>query len=563
MQKHDFGILSDSQVSTNMLEIFRKDTAAAEATDFAKILGTRNTYSVSHKNEIYYVTSDGSLEKPSLSNGFRPVIQFSKIANDIISRDHIRIPHNEWGTAAYTDYILEVEFGYYPQTVMSPSEQAELVKYRADGREWQTSNKFTYIEHAYCGCPGGHWQLDEYINPMGRFVRLSPTNNGSGSWDRLSDGRKPSEKYYYYIKVEPIKWLVDTRTGLAVSKNVLTYWTKSIDDCLNMFSEDVLNYQYDTSTYANDGGKNEEPAPVINQRTESVNNVLADIYKYVKYYHGKTNVVGKTKELISEYNKKIDGITPGKVTGLTFENNSPERLSMKLMSDLNDIFDGLKQNYENNKVYHDILESTDRCLAIIDGTNKNAKTDLEDDLITITYVIIPYLGNDDNKQKLKDIFLQIKKYVTELFESIDNLGDKINGKYNSVNDYEMDVRSKLQLFLLSIYNEIVSKETIKKINSDFRLIMDSNYEEANAVIAKAYLDEINELTIYIRKNGNDLEKKELDEIISSIDKNSDLKMICNYLAECIKKLYGIKLDIMHRLKVNQMKADYKIYARTK
>ena len=67
----------------------------------------------------------------------------------------------------------------------------------------------------------------------------------------------------------------------------------------------------------------------------------------------------------------------------------------------------------------------------------------------------------------------------------------------------------------------------------------------------------------ITKDNLFIDEKRCKKLVSSIDKNSDLKMICNYLAECIKKLYGIKLDIMHRLKVNQMKADYKIYARTK
>lgn len=553
MNKNDFGMLTFDQVKTHKLEIF-KETLKAEQTDLATLFGGNNTYDISgyghskKNNSVTWVTEDGTIYNDATWSeyddgyyheygGVRPVISFNKIAHGVRNR-HIN-----------GDGILEVEYGYFPQTILK---RVDL----SNGYEWDNFgfNKYMISD----GLELSEWfnRYDHYIVVNSRYLEGRPKVS-----KHLLDCREFEIDTIYYIKIEPIKWLVDTKTGLAVSKYILAYMKTSY---FNAFFEDFEKEitQRHVIMPKLDSTSKRAKTENINATTNQATKILNEIYKYVTYYHGKTNVVGKTNELISEYNKKIDGISPGEAMGLTFENNNPELLSIKLMSDLNEILDGLKQNYENNKAYHDILESTERCLAIIDGKQQEAKTDLEKDLVTIANDIIPYLGNDDNKQKLRDIFLEIKKYIIELLESIDNLNGKVNGKYTLFNDYEMDVRSKLQLFLFSIYNEIISKETINKITSDFRLIMNSNYEEAKAVIVKAYLNEINELAIYIRENGNDLEKKELEKVTSSINKNSNLNMMCNYLAECIKNLYGIRLDIMHRLKVSQMKADYKIYART-
>ena len=553
MYKNDFGLLSYDQVKRHKLSIF-KDTLKAEQTDLATLFGGNNTYDISgykHPEKNYgatWVTDDGDIYNDTIwikhyddcyhdYGGVRPVIPFNKIASAACNK-HV----NE-------DGILEVEYGFFPQTILKCIDLS-------DGyvRDKFTNNEYSVTDDCRISeCYDGH---NYYVVIDSNYCYL----DGKPSCKRqLSDGSKFKEDTLYYIKVEPIKWLVDTRTGLAVSKYILTYIETT---CFENFFENFAKEIHQRHVFESrlDATAKKTEIQNVNDTTNEVTKILDKIYKYAVYYHGKTDIMQKKDELIEVYNEKIKEASGNSSFELTFENNNLDYLKQKLLSDLNDILDALKQNYENNKVYYDILDSVDRCLAIIDNDKRGATSELEKDLQTISSVIIPYLANDDNKQKLKDIFLEIKKYILELLESIPNIGDKVNGKYNSFKDYEMDVRSKLETFLLSIYPSIVTVSLVDSIVDDWKSIIHHNYKEAKSVIVRAYLNEMNELVAYIRNYGTKEEITTLNETISFVDVDyADLNHTSDNLVNVIRKLYRIKLDIEARKKLNQKIKDYTVY----
>lgn len=551
MKKNDFGMLTFDQVKMHKLEIF-KQTLKAEQTDLATLFGGNNTYDISgyghskKNNSATWVTEDGAIYNDATWSeyddgyyheygGVRPVISFNKIAHGVRNR-HI----NE-------DGILEVEYGYFPQTILK---RVDL----SNGYEW---DNFGFNEYMISdGLELSEWfnRYDHYIVLNSRYLEGRPKVS-----KHLSDCREFGIDTIYYIKIEPIKWLVDTKTGLAVSKYILAYMKTSY---FNAFFEDFEKEitQRHVIMPKLDSTSKRAKTENINATTNQATKILDEIYKYAVYYHGKTDIMQKKDELIEVYNEKIKEASGNSSFELTFENNNLDYLKQKLLSDLNDILDALKHNYENNEVYYDILDSVDRCLAIIDNDKRGATSELEKDLQTISSVIIPYLANDDNKQKLKDIFLEIKKYILELLESIPNIGDKVNGKYNSFNDYEMDVRSKLETFLLSIYPSIVTVSLVDSIVDDWKSIIHHNYKEAKSVIVRAYLNEMNELVTYIRNYGTKEEITTLNESISFVDVDyADLNHTSDNLVNVIRKLYRIKLDIEARKKLNQKIKDYTVY----
>ena len=117
--------------------------------------------------------------------------------------------------------IKEIEYGEYPQTIVDENYSHELEKVynngnlRTTGKKYATDsisneaikNSFsarTHTEYEYNG--------SKYI----RFVVDSNYNI-----DVLSDGRTIKKGKAYWVRVEPITWLVDEKTNIALSKKIL------------------------------------------------------------------------------------------------------------------------------------------------------------------------------------------------------------------------------------------------------------------------------------------------------------------------------------------------------
>ena len=117
--------------------------------------------------------------------------------------------------------ILEVEYGEYPQTIVDEIYSRELesaynnASLRTTGKNYTTDSvrirdidiHFKARTHA------------EYEYNGKKYIRFVGDSNCDG--EILSDGRIIQEGTAYWIEVEPIKWMIDERTNIALSKKLI------------------------------------------------------------------------------------------------------------------------------------------------------------------------------------------------------------------------------------------------------------------------------------------------------------------------------------------------------
>ena len=535
MSKIDFDILDISQIdSPYTLEIFKKGCAAKQ-TDLVTLLGGDSSYNAYNGDSpSYIVLFDGTIHhycREEKMIGIRPIVPFQKMADGIISK-HI----NE-------DGILEVEYGYYPQNILV-SEEAEQV-------QWINNTLYAkYTSNSYK--PNDMNSLSEHEYNGNRYIIFYTLFSKKESYpEKLSDGSKVDSEKTYFIKVEPIKWLVDKKSGLAVSKYILSYTeiynTKKF---LINFSREITQVKSSCHIDASRTFEN-------NKKTDDVSKIVAEINKYAEFYHGKIDINKRVNDLIEEYNAKLNkSLTSGSI--LTLETSDKDMLYMKLLANLSIILDGLKMNYETNKVYHDILLLIDRCLSLIKRRTTLPNNDFEQDIKTLIDIIIPYLNNDDYLNRLKAIFEEQKQAITTSLESMENLSSKINGNYKTVKEFELSIRKALHPHLKEIYLAVANKDILDEIVKDYKSVLDNNYQEPKYNIAKVYLNTINELSNYIKTNGSKEDISKMNKALITIGDNEDLTSIANYLIKTIQQLYLITLSIDERKEKQRELAEYTI-----
>ena len=237
----DFTFLTEEQIfGKEKLEIFEKYGTKAAITDFSILLGgyvsnyhtsgeisLKNrtgywwTYSYVGHGAAYLVSKDGYENWNDVdfrNDGARPAVSFSSIS--AFSSNKVRLING----------LFEVEYGEYPQTIVSEAISIKLEKayqketIKKTGKEYTTdsvfieafSSKFearTHTEYKYNG--------KKYI----RFVGDINCED-----EILSDGRNIQENNAYWVEVEPIKWLVDEKNDIALSKNILFSGVRYADE---------------------------------------------------------------------------------------------------------------------------------------------------------------------------------------------------------------------------------------------------------------------------------------------------------------------------------------------
>ena len=534
MPKNDFDILTVSQITgPHKLEIFT-DGITTKQTDLVTLLGGDNSYNANDGSPNGTIEANGTIIHYCLDStkvGIRPVIPFEKIADGIIDK-YI----NE-------DGILEVEYGYYPQNLLisDECEQTQWINDTMDAKytnnDYHPNNNNALSEHEYNG--------NRYV------VFYTMFNKNIKYLKKLSNGEEVDKDKAYFIKVEPIKWLVDKKSGLAISKYILSY-------------TEIYNTQKFLTKFSHEITQIKPPSHIAetmlfatNQKTDEVSSIIAEIKKYIQFYHCKIDINERVNDLIAEYNAKLNKSLTGSSI-LTLETNDKDILYMKLLADLNTILDGLKMNYENNKVYHDILSLIDRCLSLIKKRTVLPTSDLEQDVKTLIDIIIPYLVDDKYLDELKAIFEEQKQIISTSLESMEKLNSKVNGKYKTVSEFELTIRKKLDAYLKKIYFAVNNKHTQAEIVANFKKAITDNYQASKQGIASSYLNTVNELSTYIKQNGTEEEISKMKEILLTIDDNYSLDTIVSGLVAIIKELYLIYLNIEERKNNQKLKEAYTI-----
>ena len=230
---NNFTFLTDEQIfGNNQLDIISRYGTKCAITDFSILLGgyVSSDYYTSEGNARkdrtgwwWTKSSDGDNDAivvsksgdrswfnvSKRSGGYRPALPYSSIQS--ISSNGLRGANG----------IKEIEYGEYPQTIVDENYSRELERaynnrslgttgknYTTDSVRYQdTDTSFrarTYTEYEYNGS---------------KYIRFVGDLNCEG--EVLSDGRTIETGQAYWVRVEPITWLVDERANIALSKKLI------------------------------------------------------------------------------------------------------------------------------------------------------------------------------------------------------------------------------------------------------------------------------------------------------------------------------------------------------
>ena len=261
---NEFTLLSDEQTfGSQQIDVIDKMGGMCAISDFAILLGA-------YVSDDYHVDGDRSLKgrtgwwylSSSYGDGYvrdvnkggdrgctgagkrsgavRPALPYSNISD--ISPNGVR------GREGF----LEVEYGEYPQYVVDTSLARTLESnfsagrikktgktYTTDSRKWnENSSPFRAQEH------------EEYEYNGKRYIRTKYINTYSY---KLSNGQTYNEGDTVWLEVSPLKWIVDERARLLVSKTCIASGLRFCNDGQyrdNFKSTEM--YQYLNTYFAKD-----------------------------------------------------------------------------------------------------------------------------------------------------------------------------------------------------------------------------------------------------------------------------------------------------------------------
>ena len=212
------------------LDFFETYGCSAAITDFAILLGgfvspsdyTKDGNNIANRTGWWWTKTPfnddmtivgcggilGNCYLYSHSGGIRPILPFSAILTDCSLVD------NRFD-------IKEVLFGEYPQYVadLQTAKTLEL-NYKVDCLN-ETGKNYTinYMKFLDNDNVNSFTTLKEYEYKGNKYIRFVTDLNCE--YDTLSDGRHICVYSPYWIKVEPISWLVDEKNNIALSKRLL------------------------------------------------------------------------------------------------------------------------------------------------------------------------------------------------------------------------------------------------------------------------------------------------------------------------------------------------------
>lgn len=227
-------LLTKDEVCQNQSCIFKKYGTNAAVTDFSLLLGLEvsndhTSDSLYYKDREFTDTraadywtrtkeNDKVIVMSSYSFGYnspkkldyqfigiRPVLKYSDIRNEI---NNIEISDKE---------VLEVQYGEYPQTICDEKINLEIEKKYKEGKILKTEKKYTInSKESEIFFPQ---ELNEYIYNNKKYIRFIADRDIIRT--KLSNKKYIEYSKAYWIKVEPIIWMIDEDKDIAVSKKIL------------------------------------------------------------------------------------------------------------------------------------------------------------------------------------------------------------------------------------------------------------------------------------------------------------------------------------------------------
>ena len=298
----------------------------------------------------------------------------------------------------------------------------------------------------------------------------------------------------------------------------------------------------------NGDNKKESVKEKVNETTLLANDIIEEI-KSINYFGlDKEKVNGKLKSIIDKYNEDLDNLKVSN-KGLTLHSN--EGLYTNLLLKLNELKDSLYQKFEKNLVVYDMLDEENILISILNGEEVIINNSLESDFYLLSKNILPFV-----EKKITD---DLRNYLESEKQKLENyLLTGENKPYDDMDKFILNIRTYLNITLLSIRNYLNKEEILEVIRDYTNMQMQINYKEPIKNYLSILLQEI------------DKTKKE----ILSIDKTADIDDILNmlninyqalesmeiiaHLTNIFNKLYRFYLNVKYERDLDLKMESYKI-----
>ena len=252
MNSQDLTLLSEGQIwgkrNESQLEVIRKYGTKAAITDLCVLTGSylceNKDYNIDEDRSLKGRTSwfwtrsdDGDNDARAVDQtgdryyGFRyerigavrPVLQSSVIFS--------QISPNRVGGYAGTE---EVEYGEYPQNAADSRMQNILESEYNRGMN-KTGRSYTFDSVKYDDYDTGFKPVtyEEYEYQGKEYIRIKANSDFGGNKFKLSNGVEYRNGDYVWVEVSPVKWLIDDRTGILISKKGLVSGIRFLDKRTN------------------------------------------------------------------------------------------------------------------------------------------------------------------------------------------------------------------------------------------------------------------------------------------------------------------------------------------
>ena len=252
MNSQDLTLLSEGQILGNsnesQLEVIRKYGTKAAITDLCVLTGSYlcedTDYNIDEDrsltgrtswfwtrsddgyNEVRAVSEDGDrcyAYRPIRLGAVRPALQSSVIFSKI-SPNRVR-GYN--GTE-------EVEYGEYPQNAADSRMQNILESEYNRGMN-KTGRSYTFDSVKCDDYDTGFKPVtyEEYEYQGKEYIRIKANSDFGDNKFKLSNGVEYRNGDYVWVEVSPVKWLIDDRTGILISKKGLVSGIRFLDKRTN------------------------------------------------------------------------------------------------------------------------------------------------------------------------------------------------------------------------------------------------------------------------------------------------------------------------------------------
>ena len=245
MKEHDLTLLSEGQIWGNSseprLEVIRKYGIKSAITDLCVLTGSYlredtidEDRSLTGRTSCFWTRSDDDDNDVRMvdENGIRSYIYRCKRSGTVRPALQSSVIFSQISPNRVMGYngIEEVEYGEYPQNAADSRMQNILESEYNRGMN-KTGRSYTFDSVRYDDYDTGFIPVtyEEYEYQGKKYIRIKANSDFGGDRFMLSNGVKYRDGDYVWVEVSPVKWLIDNKTGILISKKGLVSGIRFLD----------------------------------------------------------------------------------------------------------------------------------------------------------------------------------------------------------------------------------------------------------------------------------------------------------------------------------------------